>query len=85
MANFVPPPSPEIGRSSISVCAVVGIVIAGLLVILLVVGIVWWKCFLRLKSTLEQGKFHCTNMTILVISVFFLGDTNISVMYRLCK
>ncbi|KAF3442364.1 hypothetical protein FNV43_RR16280 [Rhamnella rubrinervis] len=51
--DFVPPSSPESGNS-ISVGAVVGIVIAGLLVILLVVGIVWWKCFLRLKSTLEQ-------------------------------
>ncbi|XP_060668625.1 probable leucine-rich repeat receptor-like serine/threonine-protein kinase At3g14840 isoform X2 [Ziziphus jujuba] len=51
--DFVPPSSSK-GGSSISTGAVVGIVVAGLLVILLAVGILWWRCFQRKKNTLEQ-------------------------------
>lgn len=68
LPDFVPPVSPSESGSSISAGAVVGIVIAGLLVILLVVGIVWWKCFLRRKTTLEQGNLQGTYVAILVIS-----------------
>ncbi|KAL5564118.1 hypothetical protein UlMin_027282 [Ulmus minor] len=53
--DFIPPspPSAENGNS-ISVGTIVGIVVAGVLVVLLVIGILWWKCCLRQKSTLEK-------------------------------
>eukprot|EP00261_Vitis_vinifera_P031676 XP_019072919.1 PREDICTED: probable leucine-rich repeat receptor-like serine/threonine-protein kinase At3g14840 isoform X1 [Vitis vinifera] len=49
--NFVPPAE---SGSSISAGAVVGIVAAVALLLLLVLGVLWWKGCLRHKNTMEQ-------------------------------
>lgn len=79
MADFVPPSSSK-GGSSISTGAVVGIVVAGLLVILLAVGILWWRCFQRKKNTLEQGKLQRNQYGCVNISDSFICDKK----YLLC-
>ncbi|PON69841.1 GPCR kinase [Parasponia andersonii] len=52
--DFKPPSTSAETGSKISVGAVVGIVAALVLVILVVIGILWRKCCLRQKSTLER-------------------------------
>jgi len=68
-----PPPS-ENGNSilengsSVSVGAVVGIVVAVAVVIILVFSILWWKGCLRKKSSLERGNYkEITNLTIFIL------------------
>ena len=58
--DFTPPSE---NGSSISAGAVAGIVVAVAIVIILVLGILWWKGCLGKKSSLEKGKqrnsFYC--------------------------
>ncbi|XP_062006857.1 probable leucine-rich repeat receptor-like serine/threonine-protein kinase At3g14840 [Rosa rugosa] len=49
-----PPPQETSGSSGISAGAVVGIVAGGVFIILLVLGILWWKGFIGPANTLEQ-------------------------------
>ncbi|GLU15107.1 hypothetical protein SLE2022_316320 [Rubroshorea leprosula] len=44
----------NVGRSSLSIGMMVGIVVGAVFAIFLIVGIIWWKCCRRQKSTLEQ-------------------------------
>ncbi|GLT50958.1 hypothetical protein SLA2020_244110 [Shorea laevis] len=61
-SNFMPPletgnnaPPLETGNSNTAfVGMVVGILVGVAFAILLIVGVLWWKCYLRRKNTLEQ-------------------------------
>ena len=56
-ADFIPP-SENGSSSSISAGTVVGIVAATTFVIILLVGILWWKGCFRPEHTLEQGAYN---------------------------
>ncbi|XP_024019466.1 probable leucine-rich repeat receptor-like serine/threonine-protein kinase At3g14840 isoform X2 [Morus notabilis] len=53
-SDFQPPSTSTETGSSISVGAIVGIVVGSLLVVLLIIGVLWRKCCQRRKTTLEQ-------------------------------
>ena len=57
-ADFVPPAE---SGSSISAGAVVGIVAAVALLLLLVLGVLWWKGCLRRNNTMEQGTYKAVS------------------------
>jgi len=66
--DFTPPSE---NGSSISVGAVVGIVVAGVIVIILVLGILWWKGCLGKKSSLERGNYKGITFIIMIINQTF--------------
>lgn len=75
LADF-PPPSTS--TETISVGAIVGIVIGSLLVVLLIIGVLWWKCCPRRKTTLEQGNFDDSNIILSSKCSCHLAYINIS-------
>lgn len=60
--NFTPPLENGAG---ISPGATVGIVVAGAVFVLLVLGIIWWKCCLRRENKMEQGTCNAINIVVI--------------------
>ncbi|KAH7543981.1 hypothetical protein JRO89_XS15G0076500 [Xanthoceras sorbifolium] len=75
--NFIPPSEKKSSSTTISVGTVLGIVAAAAFLIILVLGILWWKCCLRHKNTMYLGIITMECLTFLLQLSGLLADGSV--------